>query len=334
VAQQRFMIPALFDRVMAWPKLTEALYLALAKYDKQAFMPGVDDIPEDMIMLVKVNQFFIDGFMVGANHEMNRELLWRGFPTDLRGTPFQRFWGRTQVVPPASITLLDDMQPIHQWGAQPLGTRIDSIGGNPDRVALLIKGQLLRRYPNTAVYAWRRRTQPSPPLETQLDKKPDGSAADGAILTPRFSGFIDPDITFFGFDIPQADIPNWCFVLEEQMSEPRFGFDVGDPVPGQRAAGPAFGPKPRQALSDQLDKLAALSPADYAKQRYNPWKALSWNHVGVNAGMYTSVQDLTQMAAPFASFPSLTDPTTAAQIAKALLQQPFRAYHIGDELVP
>jgi len=92
VAQQRFMIPVLFDRVMAWPKLPEALYQALATYDKQAFMPGVDDIPEDMIMLVKVNPFFIDSFMVGANHEMNRELLWRGFPTDLRGTPFQRFW--------------------------------------------------------------------------------------------------------------------------------------------------------------------------------------------------------------------------------------------------
>ena len=333
------MIPALFDRVMAWPKLTEALYRALASYDKQAFMPGVDDIPEDMIMLVKVNQYFIDSFMVGANHEMNRELLWRGFPTDLRGTPFQRFWGRMQVVPPATITLLDDMQPIHQWGAQPLGKRVDSVGGNPDRVALLVKGQLLRRYPNTAVYAWRRRAMPRPLKETQLDKQADGSAAVGAILTPRFSGFIDPDITFFGFDIQQADIPNWCFVLEEQMSEPRFGFDVGDPVPGQRGRGakagpPGFGPQQRPALATQLATLAAMSPADYAKQDYNPWKALSWNHVGVNAGDYTTVKALVDMNPPFASFPSLSDPPTAAQIAKALLQQPFRAYYVGDDLVP
>jgi len=35
-----------------------------------------------------------------------------------------------------------------------------------------VKGQLLRRYPNTAVYAWRRH-QPFPaPLDMQLDKKP------------------------------------------------------------------------------------------------------------------------------------------------------------------
>ncbi len=333
-AQQRFMIPALFDRVMAWPKLTEALYQALAGYDKQAFMPGVDDIPEDMIMLVKVNPFFIDAFMVGANHEMNRELLWRGFPTDLRGTPFQRFWGRTKVVEPRTTVLLDDMQPIHQWGAQPLGRRVDAVGGDPDRVALLVKGQLLRRYPNTAVYAWRRRAQPSPPLETQLAKNADGSAAAGAVKIPDFAGVIAPDITFFGFDIQQADIGNWCFVLEEQMSEPRFGFDVGDPVPGQPSPHPGFGPQPRRALADQLELLAALSPADYAKQDYNPWKALSWNHVGVSAGNYASVQALQDVAAPFASFPALGDHPTAAQIAKALLQQPFRAYYLGDDLVP
>jgi len=154
------------------------------------------------------------------------------------------------------------------------------------------------------------------------------------VLPPRYTGVIDPDITFFGFDIPQAEIAQWCFVLEEQMSEPRFGFDVGDPVPGQRALGAGFGPQPRQALVDQLEMLAALSPADYAKQNYNPWKALSWNHVGVAAGAYTSVQALLDVNPPFASFPALSKPPTAAQIAKALLQQPFRAYYLGNDLVP
>ena len=342
VAQQRFMIPKLFDRVMAWPKLTDVMYRALAAYDKQAFMPGVDDIPEDMIMLVKINQYFIDAFMVGANHEMNRELLWRGFPTDLRGTPFQRFWGRTLPLGLFSMAL-DDMQPIHQWGAQPLGERVDSVGGKPDRVALLVKGQLLRRFPNTAVYAWRRRKpnplpQPYPaPTEPQLDKKPDHSAADGAIRTPDFAGFIDPDITFFGFDITQAEIPDWCFVLEEQMSEPRFGFDVGDAIPGQRAVGSSFGPQPRQALADKLTTLAAMTPAQRAIEGFNPWKVLTWNHVGVNAGAYATVDGLRAMAInspPFVGFPQLGDPATSAQIATALLQTPFRAYYVGDDLVP
>ena len=30
--------------------------------------------------------------MVGSNHEMGRELLWRGYPTDQRGTYFAQFW--------------------------------------------------------------------------------------------------------------------------------------------------------------------------------------------------------------------------------------------------
>ena len=364
-AQQVFMMPALFDRVMAWPKLLEPMYQALARHDKQAFMPGVDGIPEDTIMLVKVNQFFIDSFMVGANHEMNRELLWRGFPTDLRGTPFQRFWGRLTVNPGQPNTTVDDMQPIHQWGKQALGKRLDSNfpplptqpgEPPPQRVALLVKGQLLRRYPNTAVYAWRRvspKPEPGSPesKKSQLQKNGDGSAVDGAIKTPIFAGFIDPDVTFFGFDIAQAEIKDWCFVLEEQMSEPRFGFDVGDPFPGQRglkrdmlrdtqrdiqrALNPSFGVQPRTALTEHLAMLAPLAATDPIKQKYNPWKAMSWDHVGVNAGAYVSVTDLKAVNLPgFVAFPKLEDGTTAAHIAKALIQTPFRAYYVGDDLAP
>ena len=126
-------------------------------------MPGVDDLPQDLIMLVQVNQFFIDAVMAGANFEMNRELLWRGFPTDLRGTPFQRFWGRVGLNAEGRLDLLNDMEPMHRWLSQPLGLRTDENMQDPDRIALLVRGQLLRRYPNTAVYAWKKRTTPANP---------------------------------------------------------------------------------------------------------------------------------------------------------------------------
>jgi hypothetical protein len=35
---------------------------------------------------------------------------------------------------------------------------------------------------------------------------------------------------------------------------------------------------------------------------------------------------------PFASFPTLTPDATAADIAKALIQEPFRAYYLGADL--
>jgi hypothetical protein len=320
-----FMIPALFDRVMAWPKLPEALYQRLASYDKNAFMPGVDGIPQDLVMLVRVNQQFIDSFMVGANVSINGELLWRGFPTDLRGTPFQRFWDRISIgpFPTFALTLLEDMQPIHLWGQQPLGKRVDPVGGDPDRVALLVRGQLLRRYPNTAVYAWKK----TPNADTLL-KDAQGRRPDDAIELPVFSGVIGEDITFFGFDIDHDQIDQWCFVLEEQMTEPRFGFDVAVTPPDTVRTGP----KRRAVLETALERIAAHDPAPIY-QRYNAYKALSWSHVDVAAGSYASVGNLVTVPnKPFNSFPTLTGTATAAEIAKILLQQPFRAYFIGSDL--
>jgi len=319
LADARFLIPALFDRVMAYPHLRKPLYADLVDYDRNAFMPGVDDLPQDLIMLVQVNQYFIDALMAGANHEMNRELLWRGFPTDLRGTPFQRFWRQRQ----------DDMDPMHLWKAQPLGKRTDPNMTDPNRVALLVRGQLLRRYPNTAVYAWKKRTTPAGPNDTQLAKKADGTPANDAIQVPVFEGVIPPDITFFGFDIDKEDVADWCFVLEEQMSEPRFGFDVDVPAPGQPQGAK---PPQRSGLQAALIEMAAPNSALLASG-YNAYKALSWSHVQVQAGANFSIASIINPPdKPFASFPTLAANSTAADIAKALLQQPFRAYYLGADL--
>ncbi|MEO6855915.1 MAG: hypothetical protein ABI410_21005 [Rhodoferax sp.] len=325
-ARQRFMVPALFDRVMAWPTLPEPLYQRLSRWNPNAFMPGVDGIPQDLVMLAKVNQHFIDSFMAGANCEMNRELLWRGFPTDLRGTPFQRFWDRSSIGPAPTYTYtpLDDIQPIHQWGAQPLGLRSDQVSPfirnaqnkriNP--VVLLVRGQLLRRYPNTAVYAWKKTAGAD-----SLQKDAQGLRPDGALATPRFSGTVGVDISFFGFDIDAAEADQWCFVLEEQMTEPRFGFDVDEPAPGQARTGP---PR-RNALQ------TALATPLYSQ--YNSYKALSWSHLAVPPGGFVTLAGLRQAPpSAFTGFPMLTASANAAEIARALLQQPFRAYFVGADL--
>ncbi|MEO8278747.1 MAG: hypothetical protein ABI564_03575 [Ideonella sp.] len=332
----RYMVPALFDRVMAWPHLREPMYSALAAYNQEAFMPGVGNLPQDLIMLVQVNQYFIDSFMVGANVEMNGELLWRGFPTDLRGTPFQRFWGRVKARSDGSIESLDDMLPIHQWLKQALGKRSDPNITDPDRVALLIKGQLLRRYPNSAVYAWKRKKN-VPADQSKLVKNAQGLPPNPEtdIQTPVFAGVLSPDVTFFGFDIDKADIGDWCFVIEEHMGEPRFGFDVTDPAPG---ATQPIGATRRASLSAALvdyARGAAASPQFLAVRNagFNPYKALTWAHLGVAEGAFASVAAISSVPnKPFASFPTLTDTPTAAEIAGALLQLPFRAYWEGPDL--
>ena len=66
---------------------------------------------------------------------------------------------------------------------------------------------------------------------------------------------------------------------------------------------------------------------------YNAYKALSWSHIGVAAGGFTTIASLVSPPnKPFASFPTLAANATAADFAKVLLQEPFRAYYLGSDL--
>ena len=47
---------------------------------------------------------------------------------------------------------------------------------------------------------------------------------------PILSGAMDPDVRFFGFDIPADEISGWSIVIAEQPTAPRFGVEV-DEVP-------------------------------------------------------------------------------------------------------
>jgi hypothetical protein len=87
-------------------------------------------------------------------------------------------------------------------------------GGN---LVLMLRGDLLRRYPNTIVVAFPARTDGKAP-----------SGAETAPTHPVFAGRFDPDVSFFGFPLTSAQVtasPGWFFALMEPVTEPRFGFD-------------------------------------------------------------------------------------------------------------
>ncbi|MBA2769293.1 MAG: hypothetical protein H0U35_09220 [Sporichthyaceae bacterium] len=202
------------DRVMAYPTFPVAASDYLSSYDRTRFCPGVDSIPPDSVTLLETNPRFIGAFMAGLNHETNRELLWRGFPTDSRGTPFRRFWRR--------LDGKDDIPPIHGWRAGSLAQQTADPKGN---LVLLVRGDLLRRYPNTIVVA----------LPAITDRQPNHDM----VLKPAFAGQFDPDVSFFGFPLVDTDLEQgqgWFFALMEPVTEPRFGLDE---VKGGRSAGGA-----------------------------------------------------------------------------------------------
>ena len=200
-----------YGPVMAGPIIPEALYRDLADYDQDRFLPGAGTIPSDTVTLLETNPRFVEAFLIGANHEMNRELLWRGYPTDRRGTPLRRFWDRLDIA--------SDIGPIHEFSsAARLGS--NALGQLTGSLVLLVRGELLRRYPNSVVYA----------VPAAANGRLDPAAP---ITTPVFGGRLEPDLTFVGFDLTEEQVepaPGWFFVIAEQPAEPRFGLDVPSPT--------------------------------------------------------------------------------------------------------
>jgi hypothetical protein len=186
-------------------------------------LPGAEHLPEDKVMLLEPNRPFIAAFLAGANHEMSRELLWREFPTDLRSTYFRVFWDRWgYTLPTASPEEMVDILPISDWATQ--GSLGGGVVGAPG-VVLVVRGELLRRYPRTVVYAVR--AVGSLGTRVLCDETAPVNQS-----WPLFSGFIDPNITFFGFSLSKGEASGstggdgWFFVFQQQPSEPRFGLDV------------------------------------------------------------------------------------------------------------
>ncbi|MFC3552158.1 hypothetical protein ACFOLC_14225 [Lysobacter cavernae] len=291
----RYLIPATFDRVMAYPQLPLPAYEPLSKKLRDAFLPGAQDIPNDFVLLLKTNPRFVESYMVGLNHEMGRELLWRGYPTDQRGTPFRQFWKR-----------LDgqlDIEPIHRWTYwTPIGGQGAASAEQKEWLVLLIRGELLKRFPNTVIYA--RRKSPAGEKLGVPEEFAAGTTLQDLIRNPVFFGTLPPDITFVGFPIPPGEREAWCFVIEEQMTEPRFGFD--------------------EAGSGRAVPEVAVAKG---------WKDVRWSDVGVAQGAHFVLADLRKANDQVPDAVELPLTAHSAQTARALLQRPFRGYWVGADLV-
>jgi hypothetical protein len=222
-------------QVMAYPVFNTPTYLSVIDLGVSYFCPNLDLIPNNTITLMESNQRFIEAFLVGLNHEMGRELLWREYPTDQRGSYFRQFWDSSDVVNTGGLTEAQlaernmDIKKIHEWpSTASLGTQTARVGtANP--LTLVIRGELLNRFPDTVIYAQRAKfngTNYTGPRQLDTELK-----------FPLFTAHVSPDLTFIGFDLTSAVArgsrtnpgrdPGWFFVLQERPGEVRFGVDTG-----------------------------------------------------------------------------------------------------------
>jgi hypothetical protein len=287
------------DQVMDAPTFPQPMYEALRDISQDYLLPGLEHVPPNTVQLLQTNAKFIESFMVGLNTEMGRELLWRDYPTDQRGTYFQQFWDTTAA---GAGPQLDIPFPIHQWGIRPLGTVAVGMGG--DKVVLLIRGELLRRYPGTVIYAVRavmqagKRTLSTLPADEQY---------------PIFRGTLDPDVTFLGFNLTPAEVianPGWFFVLQQQPTEPRFGMDDAPFGPGESGVIPEL----------------------------KTWNDLNWAHVAPNAAALKALVHVSvnKKPAPAPTTPNQkgTWARNSAHMAYITKQLPARVAIHASEIIP
>lgn len=225
--------------IMAYPRFPMPTYDFLKEISPDYIIPNISEIEPNTITLMEPNNKFIESFLMGMNHEFSRELLWREYPTDMRGSYFRHFWEYDND-PNANVelgedynkyindllsfqNLRSDIKEIHKWN-KPLGK--NDMGNGPSLI-LLIKGDLLRKYPNTLVYAQRAKFQGNKNSQRQLDTYNQEN-----VKWPIITGSLEPDVYFFGFELTEEEAngnrtnnPGWFFVLRERPGQVSFGLD-------------------------------------------------------------------------------------------------------------
>lgn len=201
---------------MPYPEFPIPVYALVAEEAPYLLLPGAEYVTPDTLTVVESNGRFVEAYLAGMNHELARELLWRGFPTDQRGSYFRRFW---ETFSPDGAPA-PDVAPLDRWHER-LGDNAAG-GGSCNRLVLLVRGELVRRFPNAIISA----------VEAAWDTNGEKRVLGAAERLPLFCGTLPPDITFFGFDLEYLEAlgstdpekhPGWWFVLQEQPTELRFG---------------------------------------------------------------------------------------------------------------
>lgn len=286
------------DPVMAAPAFPRAMYEALDAYDRDWLVPGLGTITQpDFVTLLEANAAFCEAFLTGLSDEMGRELLWRNYPTDQRGTYFKRFWDNEQ----------DELtKPIHQFGSQPLGTHM-SIGGTGGPgflpVVLVVRGAIVRRYPHAIIAAVKATNSNFPPTFVE--------DSEAEIL---FHAQLDPDYLLVGFKLSAAEVKadNWWFLLAEHPTAPRFGM----------AEAPSGNPRSAAATIDQGDL------------DWNDLTALVGGVPMLDRGQFLAPHARSVNIRDEGSDPEVQGwPGSSAVVARTLLRDPVRAAFAGKDLL-
>jgi len=406
-----------FVEAMVYPKIDVPMYKPLVDHSSELFLPNLNYIDQNSISLLETNQKFIESYLIGLNHEFARELLWREYPTDQRGSYFRQFWDASGYIDPEPVTLasikarinviladryvydlkefiekleedgaaadlelqeeayqavlseeLKDIKPIHRWKKRSnLGEHDNRElpGDTEEEVVLVIRGELLKKYPTAVIYAhravWNYQKDEDDNFildengDKIIDTKAERSLASipadqednppqDIIKSSLYEAKVDPDIYFFGFDLTVCEAQGGTG-KEDEAVEPLCADKISWDDPGwffvikERPGEPRFG----------LD----VRDADVTLNDIKLWNDLSWDHVtpAVADGGYLEMpgaateiplqalnldgteQEKAEQKAEDANF-SWNEEMNSAELAYILYQVPVLVAVHGTEMLP
>ncbi|MGW3819772.1 hypothetical protein [Streptomyces sp. NPDC005046] len=183
-------------------------------------LPGIGSLTDNRILLADPDPAFIEAFLVGANHEMSRELAWRRYPADPSASVLTSFWDRG-----AQAEMVPDVPDLATWTGA-LGSHLDPGA----RLGVLVaRGELFRQHPDVRVYVHRA-------VSTPQGIRPAPVADDAAWIAetrlPVIQAQVPPGVRLFGFPKSAAELrgqradPGWFVVLAERPVGNRFGLSA------------------------------------------------------------------------------------------------------------
>ena len=166
--------------IMAYPIFPDPTSFYLRELSERFILPSVDKLKLNSISCFVTNPIFEEAFLAGMNTEMGRELLWREYPTDERGSYFRKFWDQVDLPSDFSKGYFD-VKYLHNWKKR-LGANHED--GKGQLVVFIIKSELMMMYPQTGITL-------SIPKDGVLDN----------VLAPTMTGWLADDTYMAGFDI-------------------------------------------------------------------------------------------------------------------------------------
>ena len=294
------------------PVFKDPMGEALRLRHPELFVPGLGEFPAGGVAVLDVNRAFMEAYMVGLNHALGSELLWRGFPVDVRGTFFQQFWDvrehfNTTLPPGQAPSALEeaamlDIKPLDQWIGRALGNNapdpVVGVPASPARVAnplrMAVRSELLRRYPD---------------LVLALQEKTETTADPALMLHPLQRLAVGQDLVVVTFNVEQTEAKaKYYLVLMERPGQPKFGLDEFAPPADQPVL-------PQTVISNPLS-----------------WNDFSWEYLGTLPG---EVVTIAATGRPHATAEprEVAYLTDSATVAYALFQEPIMAAIPVSELV-